>query len=54
VLLLTDEYQFGQLPAASVGKLLDQPLPKSISNEHHASSLPATAQPSRNTSPALL
>ena len=43
-LLLTAEYQLGQLLAASVGKLPDEPPPKSVSNEHHASSLPATVQ----------
>jgi hypothetical protein len=32
----------GQLLAASVGQLLDQPPSKSLSNEHHVSSLPAT------------
>ena len=42
--MLTAEYQLGQLLAASVGKLPDQPPPKSVSNEHHASSLPATLQ----------
>jgi hypothetical protein len=52
--LRTTEYQLGQLLAASVGKLLDQPRPKSVSNEYHASSLPATVQPFRNSLPAPL
>jgi hypothetical protein len=38
--LLTAEYQLGQLLAASVGKLLDQPRPKGVGNEYHDSSLP--------------
>jgi transposase len=45
-LLLTAKHQLGQLLAASVGKLPDQPPPKSVSNKHHTSSLPATVQPS--------
>jgi hypothetical protein len=46
--LLTAEYQLGQLLAASVSKLPDEPSPKGVSNEHHASSLPATVQLSEN------
>jgi hypothetical protein len=43
-LLLTAEDQLGQLLTASVGKLPDQPPSESVSDEHHTSSLPATAQ----------
>jgi hypothetical protein len=49
-LLITAEYQLGQLLAASIGKLPDKPPPKGVSNEHHPSNLPATG-PSHTSPP---
>jgi hypothetical protein len=52
--LLTAEHRLSQPLAASIGKLSDEPPSQSVSNEHHASSLPAAVQLSEIPASAVI